>query len=124
MSNKLYELTSLPLRNKGCGYLEKFAQGCEASPVAERKPEALTKGLAESGLPAIRGSSGRGWSPAKGYLGKYYEPELVKGSGVKNMGIGRRGQGPGRVFRLLLRLQQAPVRLGGVRVPVHAELAQ
>ena len=42
-----------PLRNKGCGYLEKFAQGCEASPVAERKPEALTKGLAESGLPAI-----------------------------------------------------------------------
>ena len=42
-----------PLRNNGYGYLEKFAQGCEASPVAERKPEALTKGLAESGLPAI-----------------------------------------------------------------------
>ena len=42
--NKLYELTSLPLRNKGCGYLEKFAQGCEASPVDDSAPELVTSG--------------------------------------------------------------------------------
>ena len=48
------EVPVYPLRNKGCGYLEKFAQGCEASPVAERKPEALTMGPAAELRPFVR----------------------------------------------------------------------